>query len=83
MIEKRYFAKNSAKDLAKKLIKILQDDDLRSRLGARSLELAARYSEKHQAEQLAKLYHNAVAARAQAAAPPKRRGLKLGRKQPR
>ncbi len=78
--ENGYFAKNTAKDLAAKIIKILVNDELRAKMGVRSVELAASYSEHHQTIQLAKLYQNAIDARKRATILPKRRGLSLGRK---
>jgi 1,2-diacylglycerol 3-alpha-glucosyltransferase len=65
-----YFARNSAKDMANKLIKLLDNQELRSSMGAESIKLAAKYSEAHQAIQLEKLYLNAIEARKRAALPP-------------
>jgi 1,2-diacylglycerol 3-alpha-glucosyltransferase len=65
-----YFARNTAKDLAKKITAILSNEVLRLSMGAASIELASHYSAAHQAELLEHLYENVIAARARAAQLP-------------
>lgn len=66
-----YFARNSARDFARKVLLALEDDLKREAMGMAGERLATRFSAAHQAGQLEKLYTNVLAARARAAQPPK------------
>jgi 1,2-diacylglycerol 3-alpha-glucosyltransferase len=65
-----YIARNTARDLSKKLLLLLGNDLKRTAMGVASVKLARRYSAAHQAAQLEKLYQNAIEGRQQAAALP-------------
>lgn len=55
-----YFARNSATDMAKKLVELLRSPAKRARFGAKSKELAAKYTEKRQVRKLEKLYQEVI-----------------------
>lgn len=55
-----YFAKNNATDVARKITDLLKSRAKRTKFGARSKELAAKYTEKKQVKKLEKLYENVI-----------------------
>jgi glycosyltransferase involved in cell wall biosynthesis len=65
-----YIARNTARDLSKKLLLVLQDDAKRAVMGAASIKMARRFSATHQAIQLEKLYQHAIEGHAKAAELP-------------
>src|ERR1700683_970652 len=58
--ENGYFARNSARDFASKLVKILSDARLHERFSQRSLQLAKRETAEKQTAELIKLYEEAI-----------------------
>lgn len=54
--ENGFIAKNNATDVARQIVKLLRSPSLREKFGARSKQLASRYTEKRQARKLIKLY---------------------------
>lgn len=65
------FARNSAGDMAKKLLIILKDHDKQREYGAMSKKLAAEYSAAHQALLLEDLYRKTILSHRRAAELPK------------
>lgn len=59
--ENGYFARNNATDFARKVISLLGSPTTRTRFGARSKQLAVRYTEKTQTKKLARLYQTIIA----------------------
>lgn len=55
-----YFAKNTAADVARKVLSLLENPKLRSTYGEHSKELAAKYTEKKQVRKLEKLYEHSI-----------------------
>jgi 1,2-diacylglycerol 3-alpha-glucosyltransferase len=55
-----FFARNSARDFASKITRILQDDALRERMSKASVELASEYSASNQAAKLLRLYQETI-----------------------
>jgi 1,2-diacylglycerol 3-alpha-glucosyltransferase len=66
-----FFARNTARDMAKKLGTILKDEALRASMGVASVKLAAEFSATRQAIELEKLYKSAVTGHKRAAKLPK------------
>ncbi|HSX41403.1 MAG TPA: glycosyltransferase [Candidatus Saccharimonadales bacterium] len=66
-----YIARNSARDFAKKIGLILEDNDKRKAMGKASIKLAAKYSVDHQAHELEHLYENVLKGYAAAGRKPK------------
>jgi len=58
--ENGYFAHNNPTDFARKVIDLLGSPAKRTRFGARSKQLAQRYTEKHQIKKLEKLYQTII-----------------------
>lgn len=58
--ENGYFARNNPTDFARKVIELLGSPTTRARFGARSKQLAGRYTEKHQIKKLVKLYQTII-----------------------
>jgi glycosyltransferase involved in cell wall biosynthesis len=61
-----FFARNSARDFAKKMTEILSNDLMRESMGIASAKLAKKYSPAHQVLLLEKLYQNSLDARQRA-----------------
>lgn len=61
-----YFVRNSAKEMAKKIITILSDEALGQSMSEASIRLASKYSVTHQTILLEKLYQSAISARKRA-----------------
>jgi glycosyltransferase involved in cell wall biosynthesis len=55
-----YFARNTVKDFAAKLLKTLANDDTRTQMGHRGIELAQDYSASNQALKLLRLYEETI-----------------------
>lgn len=69
-----FITRNSSTDMAKKLLKLLEDSSLRAQMGTASKRIARGYSVNHQTKRLIKLYEQAVSAHKKAdAAMPTRR----------
>ena len=64
--ENGYFADNDADDVAEKVIRLLEDPELRREFGERSKKLANRYTEQRQLVKIIALYERIIAARANA-----------------
>jgi len=58
--ENGYFARNNATDIARKVTKLLRSPSLRAKFGARSKQLAQRYTENKQIKKVTKLYEQTV-----------------------
>ena len=58
--ENGYFARNNATDIARKVTKLLRSPSLRVKFGARSKQLAQRYTENKQIKKVTKLYEQTV-----------------------
>lgn len=54
------YARNNPTNLAKQIIKLLEDDELRQQFGKRSQELARKFTEKSQVKKLEKLYKDII-----------------------
>ena len=61
-----YIVRSSAKEMAKKIITILNDDELHKSMSEASSRMAAKYSVEHQTILLEKLYASAISARKRA-----------------
>lgn len=68
-----YICKNNAKDMAKRLATILDDEELRASMSLHSKKLAKQYSVAHQTKKLVSLYKSAIEAhkKADAIMPPR------------
>jgi glycosyltransferase involved in cell wall biosynthesis len=55
-----YIAKNSARDFASKILKLLDNDTLRARMASRGIELASKQTASKQAAKLLRLYEETV-----------------------
>ncbi|TAK88947.1 glycosyltransferase family 4 protein [Patescibacteria group bacterium] len=64
------FARNSAGDMARKLLIILKDSEKQQRYGAASRQFAAEYSASHQAKLLEELYQKTITSHRRAAEMP-------------
>lgn len=58
--ENGYFARNNATDVARKTTALLRSPALRAQFGARSKQLALRYTEKKQIKKILRLYENMI-----------------------
>ena len=67
-----YYAKNNATDVARKIVNLLKSPAKRAKFGARSKELAARFTEKKQARKLEALYQSVVTSHAERPVVPKK-----------
>lgn len=67
------FARNGAKDLARKMNHILSNEKLRTEMSEKSAALAGKYSAHNQAERLLHLYQNILDGHAKAKKKPQRR----------
>ena len=77
--ENGYFAKATPRNFAGKLLQVLQaSPERQAKMGARSIELASRFSASKQAIKLLRLYQE-VTKRHYAASPPHRRHLPWSR----
>jgi glycosyltransferase involved in cell wall biosynthesis len=68
-----YFARNSARDFANKLERILSNDELHQAMSDASRMLAEKYSARHQTQKLVHLYENILSGYQHAKQKPKRR----------
>jgi 1,2-diacylglycerol 3-alpha-glucosyltransferase len=55
-----YFARNTIKDLAAKIIKVISNEDHRTQMGHRGIELAQSFSASNQALKLLRLYEETI-----------------------
>lgn len=77
--ENGYYARNTARNFAGKLLQVLQaSPERRAKMGARSIELASRLSASKQAIKLLRLYQEVIE-RHYAESPPRRRRLPWSR----
>ncbi|MFZ1242543.1 MAG: glycosyltransferase [Candidatus Saccharimonas sp.] len=58
--ENGYYAKNNATDMARQIVKLLEDPSLRERFGRQSKLFASRYTEKKQLRKITALYDTVV-----------------------
>lgn len=72
------FAKNNARDFATKLLRILQDDQLRHQLSRGGRELGAQFSPRREAEKLLRLYEEVIPSHGQSQTKPKKRWYTFG-----